>query len=83
MKPDYFQWIRRVRYILAWLYEIMAHQVKSCHELWYPHPTLWPGWDWARVNALYSHRSAPWHFSYLINIVNEAWDEAEDYEDYL
>lgn len=70
----YFPWVQRVAWIADWFYRILLDQMGSKESVMFP-PMLWPGWDWAQVNALYSHRAAPWSLSYLLR--NE-WDDDDD-----
>lgn len=75
MKLDtYFPWVYRLAWILEWFYRIMLEQMGSRASVMFP-PMLWPGWDWAQMNAIYSSRSAPWHFSWLLSVEIEETDE--------
>ena len=78
---NYCPWIDRVWLILCWLGEIVKDQVNPGLSTFLHHPTnLWPGWDWAQMNALYSSRAAPWnlaHRKYLTFLLGD--DDDDDF----
>lgn len=52
--------LKRLTYILGWLYEIIQDQVNPLRSALFVPPSLWPGWDWGWMNAYHSHRERPW-----------------------
>ena len=61
---NYCPWLQRVWLILCWLFAIVQDQVNpGLHKFLYYPTHLWPGWDWAQMNAIYSGRHSPWQRS--------------------
>lgn len=52
--------LKRLVYILGWLYEIILDQVNPYSSRLFAPPSLWPGWEWGQINAYQSHRERPW-----------------------
>jgi hypothetical protein len=52
--------LQRLGWIVAWWIEIMEEQVDPGRFRLFVPPALWPGWDWAQVNATTSHAKRPW-----------------------
>ena len=68
-------------FILEWFHEIMLDQVNPALCRMFCPPSLWPGWDWAQMNAIYSNRTSPWHSSWVFSAYNGVPDD-DDYDDY-